>query len=122
MIDFLVDTGSIFSALSEKEATIMGIDCSDLPEAKGEAIGFGGLFKTKMINRLATLTFRSSNQQEYKINYNSGFRVICVPPNATREEREKILRSTPSVLGMDILLAKFKIYVDEQKVELTSNQ
>ncbi len=122
MVDFLVDTGSIFSALSEKEATIMGIDCSDLPEAKGEAIGFGGLFKTKMINRLATLTFRSSNRQEYKINYDSGFRVICVPSNATREEREKILRSTPSVLGMDILLAKFKIYVDGQKVELTSNE
>lgn len=49
MIDFLVDTGSIFSALSEKEATLMGIDCSELPEAKGEAIGFGGLFKTRVL-------------------------------------------------------------------------
>lgn len=121
MIDFLVDTDSIFSALSEKDATIMGIDCSFLPEAKGEAIGFGGVFKTRMINRLATLTFRS-NSQEYKINYSSGFKVICVPPDATVEQREKILRHTPSVLGMDILLAKFKIYVDEQKVELTLNQ
>jgi hypothetical protein len=48
--------------------------------------------------------------------------VVCVPPDATVEQREKILRHTPSVLGMDILLAKFKIYVDEQKVELTLNQ
>ena len=121
IIDFLVDTGAIFSALSEKDAAIMGIDCSDLPEAKGEAIGFGGVFKTRMINRLATLTFRSDNQ-ECKISYNSGFRVICVPPDATAEQREKILRHTPSVLGMDILLAKFSIYVDDKKVELTLNQ
>ena len=117
MIDFLVDTGSIFSALSEKEATLMGIDCSELPEAKGEAIGFGGLFKTRMINKLVTLTFGSGNQ-EYRINYNSGFKVICIPSSATREEREKMLRYTPSVIGMDILLAKFKTRVDEQKVEL----
>jgi hypothetical protein len=117
MIDFLVDTGSIFSALSEKEATLMGIDCSELPEAKGEAIGFGGLFKARMINRLVTLTF-SSGKQEYRINYNSGFKVICIPTDVTREIREKLLRHTPSVLGMDILLQKFNAYVDEQKVEL----
>lgn len=117
MIDFLVDTGSIFSALSEKEATLMGIDCSELPEAKGEAIGFGGLFKTRMINRLVTLTF-SSGKQEYKINYSSGFKVICIPTDVTREIREKLLRHTPSVLGMDILLQKFNVYVNEQKVEL----
>ncbi len=116
MIEFLVDTGSIFSALSEKEATLMGIDCSELPEAKGEAIGFGGLFKTRMINKLVTLTFGPG--KEYKINYNSGFKVVCIPNGASREEREKMLRYTPSVLGMDILLAKFKIHVDEQKVEL----
>jgi subtilase family serine protease len=98
----------------------MGIDCSDLPEAKGEAIGFGGMFKTKMINRLVTLTFRSNNH-EYEIDYNSGFKVICIPPNATKEQREKILRYTPSVLGMDVLL-KFKTCVDEEKVELELNQ
>lgn len=121
MVDFLVDTGAVFSALSEKDATIMGIDCSELPEAKGEAIGFGGFFKTKMINRLVTLTF-SSGSQEHKINYSSGFKVICIPSGVSREERERMLRFTPSVLGMDVLLAKFKVYVDERKVELTLNQ
>ena len=119
MIDFLVDTGAIFSAITEKEATLMGIDCSLLLESKGKAIGFGGLFKTKIINRLVTLTFKSNNK-EHKIKYSSGFRVICVPPNVTSEEREKLLRYTPSVLGMDIL-TKFKIHINKNKVELTLN-
>ena len=119
MINFLVDTGAVFSALSEKEATLMGIDCSLLPESKGKAIGFGGLFKTKMINRIVTLTFKS-NKKEYKIKYSSGFRVICIPPNVTSEDRERFLRYTPSVLGMDIL-TKFEIHMDKKKVELTLN-
>jgi hypothetical protein len=103
MIDFLIDTGAVFSAISEKEATLMGVDCSFLPESKEESIGFGGSFK-----------------KEHKIKYSSGFRVVCIPPNIESEEREKLLRYTPSVLGMDIL-AKFEIYINKDKVELTSN-
>ena len=119
MIDFLIDTGAVFSAISEKEATLMGVDCSFLPESKEEAIGFGGSFKTKMINRLVTITFKS-NKKEHKIKYSSGFRVVCIPPNIESEEREKLLRYTPSVLGMDIL-AKFEIYINKDKVELNLN-
>ena len=66
MIDFLIDTGAVFSAISEKEATLMGVDCSFLPESKEEAIGFGGSFKTKMINRLVTLTFKSNKKEDRK--------------------------------------------------------
>jgi len=117
MVNFLVDTGSLFSGITEKEATLMGLDCSLLPEAKEEAIGFGGTFKTKMLNRLVNLTFKSG-RDEHKIKYSSGFWVICAPPTMTREEREKLLRYTPNVLGMDIL-TKFKIYVDKYKVVLT---
>ncbi|MEA2066334.1 MAG: hypothetical protein U9O65_04470 [Thermotogota bacterium] len=97
----------------------MGLDCSVLPESKYEAVGFGGMFKTKMINRLVTLTFKFG-ENEHKVKYSSGFRVICPPPHITSEEREKLLRYTPSVLGMDIL-AKFKVYVNKHKVELKLN-
>jgi hypothetical protein len=115
MVDFVVDTGSKFSAITEKEATIMGIDCSSLPHAKGEAIGFGGLFKNRMVNRQVILTFKS-NKEEYEIKCGS-FLVVCVPPNAKGEEREKIIRFTPNVLGMDIL-RRFRTCVDKNQVEL----
>jgi len=112
----LIDSGSVFSALSEKEATLMGLDCSLLPESKRKAVGFGGLFTPKIINRLVILTFKS-NKEEHKIRCSNGFRVTCISPSVTSEEREKLLRFTPSVLGMDIL-GKFKMYMDKNKVEL----
>jgi hypothetical protein len=115
MIDFLIDTGTTYSAITEKEATIMGLSCSSLPFAKKEAVGFGGLFKNRIINRPVTLTFRS-NQDEHKITCPS-FYVICTPPNIESEEREKMIRYTPSVLGMDIL-RNFKTYVEKDQVEL----
>lgn len=83
------------------------MDLDLLPEAKKGAIGFGGTFKNKMINCPVILTFRYSTD-EHKITYGSGFQIICIPPDAQKEEREKMLRYTPSVLGMDIL-SKFKV-------------
>lgn len=59
MIDFLVDTGALYSGITEKEAVIMGIDCSSLPYHKKEAVGFGGTFRNRIINRLVVLTFKS---------------------------------------------------------------
>lgn len=117
MVDFLVDTGTTYPAITEKEATIMGIEVSSLPYQKREAVGFGGLFRNRLINRRVTLAFKS-NKEKYKIPC-SGFMVICIPPKITGEEREKILRYTPNVLGMDIL-RWFKTCVDKNKVELTS--
>jgi len=116
MVTFLVDTGSKFSAITEKEATIMGIDCSSLPYVKGEAIGFGGFFRNRNINREVIVTFKS-NQDEHRMKFGS-FRVNCVPPNLTGEEREKLIRLTPNVLGMDIL-RRFRTCVDENQIELT---
>ena len=115
MVSFLVDSGARVSAITEREATIMGIDCSSLPYAKGEAIGFGGVFRNRNINREVILTFKS-NQDEHRMNLGS-FRVNCVPPNLTGEEREKVIRLTPNVLGMDILRV-FKTYLDINRVEL----
>lgn len=116
IVNFVIDTGARFSALSEKDATLMGIDCHSLPYAKGESIGFGGTFKTKMINRLVILTF-GSGDDEYKIRYSSGFRVTCIPLDTPQEEREKLLRFTPSVLGMDIL-PRFETRLDKRNVVL----
>ena len=116
MVNFVVDTGSKFSAITEKEATIMGIDSSSLPYFKKEAVGFGGLFRNRMINRLVILTFKSK-EGEYKVKCGS-FLVVCVPPNIKDEEREKMIRYTPNVLGMDIL-RRFRTCVDKNRVELT---
>jgi len=115
MVDFLVDTGTTYSAITEKEATIVGITPSALPYYKTEAVGFGGLFRNRMINRQVILTF-SSNKDEYKVKCGS-FIIICIPPTVTGEEREKMIRYTPNVLGMDIL-HRFRTCVDKNKVEL----
>lgn len=87
IVDFLVDTGTTYSAITEKEATIMNIDVSSLPYFKREPVGFGGLFRNKMINRLVVLTFKS-NEDEHQIKCSS-FIVTCIPPNISAEDREK---------------------------------
>jgi len=115
MVDFLVDTGTTYSAITQKEAAIMAIDYSMLPYFKREAVGFGGLFRNRVINKLVTLTFESK-EGNYKIKCGS-FLVICIPPNIRREEREKMIRFTPNVLGMDIL-RRFRTCVDKNQVEL----
>jgi len=116
IVDFLVDTGTTYSAITEKEATIMNIDVSSLPYFKREAVGFGGLFRNKMINRLVVLTFKS-NEDEHQIKCGS-FIVTCIPPNISAEDREKTIRYTPNVLGMDILHI-FRTCVEKNQVELT---
>jgi hypothetical protein len=117
-IQFLIDTGATNSAITEKESELVGLDCDVLPEAKTGAVGFGGTFKNKMINRPVSLTFSATNDQTYKVPYAQGFQIVCIPAYADKEEREKLRRYTPCVLGMDIL-CKFKIYIDKKKVELS---
>ncbi|MFB0514017.1 MAG: hypothetical protein ACETVQ_00420 [Candidatus Bathyarchaeia archaeon] len=74
-----------------------------------------GTVRNRMINRQVILTFKS-NEDEYKIKCGS-FIVTCVPPNMTGEEREKMIRYMPNVLGMDIL-RRFRTCVDKNRVEL----
>lgn len=93
----------------------MGIDYSSLPYDRREAVGFGGTFRNRIINRQVILTFKSS-QGEHKIKCSS-FIVTCVPSTITGKVREKMLRYTPNILGMDIL-SKFRTYVDKNQVEL----
>jgi hypothetical protein len=87
-----------------------------LPDCGKESIGFGGTFRNKMINCPVKLTF--GNEQKYTVPYDSGFRVVVIPNEIDRQQREKLIRYTPSVLGMDVL-QKFKVYIDKKKVELT---
>lgn len=115
IINFLVDTGTTYSAITEKEATIMGINCLSLPYHRREAVGFGGMFRNRMINREVILTFKS-NKDEHKIK-RSSFLVACIPPNIMGETREKMIRYTPCVLGMDIL-REFRTCVTKNQVEL----
>jgi len=115
MVDFLVDTGARASAITEKEATIMGIDCPSLPFFKHKSVGFGGFYRNRIINRQVTLTFQS-NKDFHQIKLSS-FMVTCIPPEVSGEEREKLIRYIPNVLGMDIL-RHFKTCVTKNQVEL----
>lgn len=117
----MIDTGASYSAITEKETDLMGIDCSMLPYFKGNCIGFGGTFKNKIINRPVHLIFDSNDSQHshHKITLGSGFQVVCIPNHLSPDEREKVVRHTPCVIGMDIL-KQFKLFidVDKRKVEL----
>ncbi len=117
-IRFLIDTGATRSAITETEAALIGLDCDLLPEAKVGAIGFGGTFKNKVINRPVYLTFSSANDQTHRIPYAQGFQIVCIPARVSQNELEKMRRYTPCVLGMDIL-CKFKLYLDKKKVVLS---
>lgn len=113
---FTLDSGSSFSAISEAEAILAGIDCSDLPFAKLETVGFGGFFKPRIINREVELTF-ATDQGEHKIT-RSGFMVVCPPSDINEETRKRLIELTPSVLGMDIL-GKFDVHIyDKKRVEV----
>lgn len=116
-ISFLVDTGSVYSAITEKEANLAGIDCPSLPDYRIDCIGFGGTFRNKVINHPVYLRFGSATNLR-TITYSSGFQIVCLPSSATPSERETMARYTPCVLGMDIL-GKFKMYLDKKKIELT---
>ena len=104
--------------MTEKDALLVGLECALFAEDTILSIGFGGTFKNRRINCPVKLTFGANTQQPYTLHYDSGFRLMITPPTLSPTEREKILRSTSSVLGMDIL-RHFKTYLDKDKVELT---
>jgi hypothetical protein len=112
---FTVDSGSSFSAISEADAILAGIDCSTLPFAKVETIGFGGFFKPRMINTHLELTF-VTDEGEYRL-LRSGFMVVCPPDNLEEKLRKRMIEVTPSVLGMDVL-SKFDVHIYKKRVEL----
>jgi len=115
-VDFLVDTGATFSALSEREAVIIGIDLPTLPrEYRGE-IGFGGEFTPRVLNKETRLTFYGTRGTTYTHRIRD-LRVISPPENLDREKREELLARTPSILGYDVL-SDFELHMNKRKVEL----
>lgn len=79
-------------------------------------MGFGGVFSMRIINSTVYLTF-GSGEQKHRIVYSSGLSVVCVPPEKKPEEREKLHRFTPCVLGMDVL-SNFEVHICRNRVEL----
>jgi hypothetical protein len=103
--------------LTEKDALLIGLEFAMFSECRQLSIGFGGTFKNRMINCPVKLTF-GADGQKYTLSYDSGFRIMTIPSHLSSQERETIMRSTPSVLGMDVL-RYFRMYLDKDKVELT---
>jgi len=116
-VTFLVDSGATNSILIEPDASLMGLDCSIFPDCKQLSVGFGGTFRNKVINCPVRLTF-GSDKQKYILPFDSGLSLMIIPPHLSAQDKEIILRSTKSVIGMDIL-RHFKTYIDKNKVELT---
>lgn len=115
IVRFVVDTGSSYSAITEKDAQLIKLDCTFLPYQKVDAVGFGGKFKNKTINRLVLLIFKSDDE-EHQIK-RTDFRVNCIPPNLSTEDRETLIRYTPSVLGMDVI-SEFKFHMENSRFYL----
>lgn len=118
---FLLGSGASYSAITEKEAELMGLDCEALPYYKGDCFGFGGKFKNKIINHPVYLTFSTSTipPARHKLTFASGFQVTCIPKQLSPEEREEIVRHTPCVLSTDILKHfKFSMNYSKNMVEL----
>jgi len=106
--------------LSEKDAKNLGIDSYMFPESKDENIGFGGIFRNRYIDCPVKLIFEEPPAEKYTITDNSGFKLNIIPSNIGGIDRLLLQDSIPSVLGTDILLKYFKIYMDKRKVELTT--
>jgi hypothetical protein len=119
MVSFLIDSGSSCSAISEREADLMNLEIALFPERKQESVGFGGAFKSRIINCPIHLTF-GSDKQKYRITCNGNFFINCIPSDKTPEEREKLLQLVPSVLGMD-LLGHFETRLTANSVELLAS-
>jgi len=113
LVWFHMDTGSTHSAISESAATILGLDIVTLPYDKSGAVGFGGKFRYKIVNRPVEIVFNTSDKESYRVSQ-SGFKVV---PAEHEDEaiRKELLARTPSVLGMDIL-NKFQIHITRKKV------
>jgi len=115
MIWFTIDTGSVFSALSETEAILTGIDLSMLPFEKSDSVGFGGFFRSRILNKQIELFFHG-DEGEHKIAQ-SAMKVIGPPEDMEEKRRKELLTLFPCVLGMDIL-SKFDVHLYKKKFEL----
>ena len=115
-VDFVVDTGATYSALSERDAVLLSIDISSLPKARREGIGFGGRFTPRVRNKEANLIFYSTDGDQYRLK-KSGLRVITAPENIDENTRKQLVARTPSILGYDIL-SRFELYMNKRIVEL----
>ena len=91
--------------------------CSIFPECKNLSVGFGGTFKNRLLNCPVKLTF-GADKEKYTLPYDSGLRLMTIPFGLSARDKEIILQSTKSVIGMDVL-RHFKTYIDKNKVELT---
>jgi len=115
-VSFVVDSGATYSAISEKELELMGLDSSIFPEEKKISIGFGGTFRNRIVNCPVHMTF-GSDEQKHKIVVDGGLKIICISPDRKPEEREKMLQLTPSILGMDVL-CNFNVHIYRRRIEL----
>ena len=115
-VDFVIDTGATYSALSEHDALLLGIDVLTLPKEKGIGIGFGGVFTPRLLNKEVGLTFYDTQGDRYRLK-KSDLHVITAPEDADEDTRRQVVARTPSVLGYDIL-SRFELYMNKRMVEL----
>jgi hypothetical protein len=115
VVNFLIDTGAGKSILSKTDADALKIDAHSYPQCPHNSIGFGGTFRNRYLNCPVKLTFGIESTQKYTLHYDSGFNLLVTLSSIRMLEKEGLLRNTPSVLGMDILLQHFNYTSIEKK-------
>lgn len=92
-VDFVIDTGATYSALSEHDALLLGIDVLTLPKEKGRGIGFSGVFTPRLLNREIGLTFYDTQGDLYRLK-KSGLHVITAPEDVDEDTRREVVART----------------------------
>jgi hypothetical protein len=99
--------------LSVTDAKTLGIDVTKYPLRTVCSTGFGGEFCNRYIDCPVKITFGDNESDKFTILYddnfnNEGFNLLVTPSNITVAEKN-LFYGIPSVMGLDILLAYFKL-------------
>jgi predicted aspartyl protease len=104
---FLVDTGAGQTLISERDATVLGVDYEKLELLKEPIFGIGGPAPAYRINSECKITFVTSDKRAYVVSLPSVLATKVVIEDVAM--RKRVFNETPSLLGMEVILDRFKL-------------
>ncbi len=120
-IDFLIDTGSPFTMISERDASLWNVNnpyaqsAFTLDQSSIGGIG-GGALETYRVDRMFII-FDLVGQGQITVGGNNILRIMRnTHPNVTI--RQQAISITPSIIGRDFLLAGFPLQQHTLRVRL----
>jgi hypothetical protein len=113
VVEFMVDTGSSYTAILDKDVDKLGINYDDLEEAEEDVTGIGGDATTYLLPK-SKLIFTDNKGHEFPEDLDTG--MVLRHSFKNEKERHNIF-TLSSLLGMDIL-HKYKIHFNNFTVFL----